>query len=174
MPFASRSLRAEGAVLALGAALVLMGVGALAAQRWKQQGTEAASCCRFEGASFGMTRAQIEERFEGASAGTFSFAKEGEKEVLRWDRKGSSGPWPASIRFEMHDGILTAIRAKLEPGGALTDGPALEESPFSVVARRPLPDGRIDYVALVRDCSRQQGEIAALLASAPDGGVVHK
>jgi hypothetical protein len=173
MPSASPRLRAEAGALALGAVLVLAGVGALAAQRWKTQAKEAAACCRFEGASFGMTVQQIEERFEGASAGTFSFSKEGEKEVLRWNRKASSGPWPETIRFELHDGILTAIRAKLELGGALTDGPPLEESPFSVVARRPLPDGHVDYVALVRDCTRQQGEIAALLASAPDGGVVH-
>ena len=174
MPSVSPRLRAEGAALALGAVLVLAGVGALAAQRWKAQAKEAAACCRFEGAAFGMTGEQIKERFEGSGAGTFSFAKEGEKEVLRWDRKAAGGPWPESIRFELHDGILTAIRAKLEPGGVLTDGPPLEESPFSVTARRPLPDGRVDYVALVRDCTRQQGEIAALLASAPDGGTVHR
>ncbi len=178
-PPASRSIRAEGALIALGAALVIAGVGALAAQRWRSQSAEAAACCRFEGAAFGMTGAQIRERFEGSGAGAFSSAKEGVVEVLRWDRKGAGGPWPESIRFELHDGILTAIRAKLEPGGVLTDGPPLEESPFSVVARRPLADGRIDYVALVRDCTRQQAEIAAILgaarasdagAGAPDAG----
>lgn len=172
-PFGSRPIRAEGAAIALGAALVLAGVGALAAQRWQaRSAAEAAACCRFEGASFGMTGEQIRERFEGSGAGTWSRSVEGKVEVLRWERTASSGLWPASIRFELHDGLLTAIRARLEPGGLLSGGPPLEETPFSVTARRPLPDGSIDYVALVRDCKLQQAEIATLLsrAGAPDAG----
>lgn len=167
-PFGSRPIRAEGAALALGAVLMLAGVGALAARRWQaRSAAEAAACCRFEGASFGMTGEQIRERFEGSGAGTWSRSVEGKVEVLRWDRTASSGPWPASIRFELHDGILTAIRSRLEPGGMLSGGPPLEETPFAVTARRRLPDGSIDYVALVRDCKLQQTEIATLIAGAP-------
>lgn len=149
--------------LALLAAIAIAVVGALVAAS-APRSPVAQACCRFEGVSFGMTDAQIREGFVEARDGAWTRRKDGGVDVLEWARRTPSELAPERVRFELHAGFLTGIRARLGARSDLAKGAAFDSTSMSVTVRRPLDDGAVEYVSLVRDCTDHAPEVATLLA----------
>ena len=165
MPKPWRASRAELLGLLLGLGLLVWGGLELRAQLVGPEPEE--SCCRIGGAGFGMTAEQLRERFDPGAKGTWTLTTQGKDQLLEWKRAEDRPRAPREVRFELHQGILTGVRAKLDPQSEWAEGPARVETPLLVTVRRPAADGSVDYVSLARDCVQQADEVARLLGTAP-------
>lgn len=122
------------------------------------------------GASLGMSEAQVRERMKRAPPGAWSTAQEGKVQVLTWRAAAPTPKFAREIRFEIHEGLLTAVRAQIDPADSAARGPEIEITPMLVTARRPRSDGAVDYTSIARDCTVHADEVNALLGGSRDAG----
>ena len=70
-----------------------------------------------------------------------------------------------SLRLELHEGKLVAVRARIAASHPLAQGDRLWRSASAVLSRAARPDGDIDFVLIARDCPTHRAEVARLLSS---------
>lgn len=111
----------------------------------------------FMNVRLGMTPAQVRARI--ARPGRFATATDPQGLlVLTWTPNDPADP-VEEARFEVHDGMVVAIRARLrEPRPA-----ALAIAPESVRRTAPRPEGGSDLTLLARGCALHEEEVADLL-----------
>jgi len=80
--------------------------------------------------------------------------------ALEWHGRS---PGVRSLRLELHDGKLVAIRARLAPTHPLAHGDSLWQSSTAVLSRRSRDDGDFDFLLVARDCPTHRDEVARLL-----------
>jgi len=83
--------------------------------------------------------------------------------ALEW--RGTS-PDVRSLRLELHDGRLVAVRARLAASSPLARGDRLWQSSAAVLSRAPRGDSDVDYLLVARDCPTHRDEVARLLGRA--------
>ena len=127
-------------------------------------------CCRPGGAALGMSEPQVRARMKGAPPGTWASARDGKIEVLTWRASVPSPRFAHEIRFEIHEGLLTAVRARVDVKDNAAKGPGIEITPMLVTARHPRGDGTVDYTSIARDCTAHADEVNALLAAGKKPG----
>jgi hypothetical protein len=167
-PPSVRSSEIRMVVVWLGLALAL--IGALTAAVFWAGLPDPPAQPRVLGVALGMTSDQVQAGFQGSSSGTWTTSSSGDELILRWKRTGPDGELPVSVAFEFHSDALVVVRAEVGLGSALARGDAIESTPAELVARTGLADGGVDVVILARDCSRNTGEVARLLAQSQRRG----
>jgi hypothetical protein len=150
-------------LVSTGAAALIF--GAVTALAWPSRVADGAPRGPLHGVALGMTAEQIGARFDAAGGGTWERRRQGKIDVLTW-RSRVDAPGARELRFDLHDGLLVAIRARVPPADELAQGLRLTVTPLSLTARLPRADGAVDYVTLARDCTTSADEVAALLGAA--------
>lgn len=116
------------------------------------------------GVRLGMTAAQIRERFDRGTAAAWRTEVSGPDLALI---RAPAGELDRETRFEIHAGMLVAIRMDVRDDLPEAAGAPLVTTPASVVSRsRPEP-GRTRIAVLARDCPTHADEVSALLSRAP-------
>jgi hypothetical protein len=145
----------KAAVLALFVAALAAGV-ALARSLGQADGPALGS---FHGVRLGMTASTVRERFEAPALGAWqSVPQTGAGDVvLAW----AAAKGPAAARFELHSGLLVAVRAVVEPSDSDAARPSVEAS-HAVVRTRQEADGAVRITILARDCPTHHAEAERL------------
>jgi hypothetical protein len=110
------------------------------------------------GVRLGMTPAEVRARFE--PEGTFSMTP-GDEGELRLDWRAVGEQVLTEARFEFHEGLLVAIRAK--HGAEATSVQRLEVSPWAVRVARVDANNRAETLLLARGCPAHESEVQELL-----------
>jgi hypothetical protein len=117
----------------------------------------------FYGVRLAMTASDLRAHFEPGAPGHWHTETTPDREIAMVWAADAPERHPAVLRarFEIHSGLLVAIRAE-----ARTEGPPLEKSLSAVLARHPLPGDRerASITILARDCPTHADEARALLA----------
>ncbi|NLY94983.1 MAG: hypothetical protein GXY23_13265 [Myxococcales bacterium] len=112
------------------------------------------------GVRLGMTPAEVRARFE--PEGKFSITPSNDGGIwLEWSATGDQPITEA--RFEFHEGILVAIRAKHGEDGAIAVQ-RLDVSPWAVRYARVDENNRAETTLLARGCPAHESEVQELLA----------
>lgn len=120
----------------------------------------------FYGARLGLTASELRARFAPPVPGAFRIAADAPRSgdlALEWRPLRPSASSPGTARFELHAGLLVAIRGTVGPNSSIADGPPLSESPVSLISRRRNLDRTVTFAILARDCPTHADEIRALL-----------
>ena len=124
----------------------------------------------FADVRLGMTADEVRSRFSPGGAGAWRIeASPGGEAVLTWGATARE-PVVRTARFEIHGGILVAVRALVRGEAPKAHGPAVEASHAVVVGRRPEGSDLVTLTILARDCPTHADEARALAASAPRSG----
>lgn len=119
----------------------------------------------FHGVWLGMTTHQVRERY--ALPGSWSTATQPDGlVVLQWLPAAEESD-VTSARFEVHQGLLVAVRAELA-AGAPRHLPPLEVASDLVQTSEIRPDGTTYVRLIARNCPLHAAEVAPLLASTPN------
>lgn len=110
------------------------------------------------GVRLGLTPAQLRARFEAPGPGSFRTVP-GPELALEW---AGASPEP-SLRFEFHDGMLVALRARVRSNDPAAQGPPVVVSNAAVLARRGAGTDRTEVTWLARDCPTHADEARRLL-----------
>jgi hypothetical protein len=147
---------------ALLAALVLVALaaGVVVARASLKRGGESTDLGTFHGARLGMTASAVRARFVEPALGTWqSLPRIAGDEVLAW----SASKGEENVRFELHSGMLVAVRATVAATDDAATRPALETS-RAVVRTRATDGGLVHVTILARDCPTHAAEAARLAA----------
>jgi len=125
------------------------------------------------GARLGQTATQLRAAFRPPGSGRFRAAagRAGSGDLaLAWEPSpgGDAAPVPQEVRFELHAGLLVAIRATLPDANPHADGSVLEVRDASVSVREKNPDKTVSLTILARDCPTHAAEVRALLEARTD------
>ena len=167
------------AVSRAAAVSVVVVVGLLGATGWAVVSTlslGAAEAPSFYGARLGQSASDLRRQLVPPVPGTFRAAADAPANgdlALEWFPDAGPIPSAASTaprraRFEIHSGLVVAIRATLPPASPLSDGPRLSTTPVSVLSRRENPDHSVSFSILARDCPTHAEEVRALLQAASE------
>lgn len=113
------------------------------------------------GVRLGMTADQIRERFDRGATAEWRTELSGPDLALV---RSPAGSLDREARFELHGGMLVALRLDLPPDAPESDGPNLATTPGSVLSRAVETGGRVRLDLLARDCPTHAGEVARLLS----------
>jgi hypothetical protein len=119
----------------------------------------------FHGVRLGMTMEQAHAAFApgGPGQGEVELACGGIR--LEWKPEGQAPVrW---ARFELHEGILEAIRARVAADDFAASGEPLASTASVVVARERSDDGDVAVAILSRQCPEHSAEVEQLLARGP-------
>jgi hypothetical protein len=143
--------RAHAVVLGLWLALGL-------ASACSREGEEA-----LPGVRLGMSPRDVRERFTSGEGTWQTSVGAGDDTVLDWTARTSAQGNVSSARFEFHNGMLVAIRARFAEEG----GPErVSVSPKTVAIRRPDESGGVSLTVLARDCPTHRDEAARWVVQA--------
>ena len=109
----------------------------------------------FHGVRLGMTASQVRERFEEPALGTWqSLPTTGAGDVvLSW----LAAKGPAEATFELHNGMLVAVRAAVPADDVDAKRPKMEAS-RAVVRTRDVEGDHVRVMLLARDCPTHHAE----------------
>jgi hypothetical protein len=110
----------------------------------------------------GASASQARRQLETGAPGSFRVIASGEDAALEWTPSNESAEL-MSARLEFHLGQLVALRLRLSPGAAEADGPDLEVSRASVLARAPLPERGVELTWIARGCPTHAAELRRLI-----------
>lgn len=110
-----------------------------------------------EGLRLGYTPSMARDRFEPGPRGEFQSEAMGEDQALVWSPVADEEIREA--RLEFHLGQLVAVRLTADRESELAQGPALEISDTSVLAREPEGE-RIALTWLARSCPTHADEVS--------------
>jgi len=150
----------RGAVALLFVAALVAGV--LIARSWGRG--DGALLGTFHGVRLGMTASAVRERFEEPTLGAWQSTPQttgAGDVVLAW----AAAKGPAEARFELHNGMLVAVRAVVDAGDIDAKRPPVEAS-RAVVRTREDDAGRVRVTILARDCPTHHAEAERLAAQA--------
>lgn len=167
------------AVSRAAAVSIVVVVGLLGATGWAVVSTlsiGAAEAPTFYGARLGQSASDLRRKLVPPVRGTFRAAADAPANgdlALEWLPDPASGlsfasTAPRRARFEIHSGLVVAIRATLPPSSPLAEGPRLSTTPVSVLSRTENPDHSVSLSILARDCPTHAEEVRALLQAAPE------
>jgi hypothetical protein len=148
----------KGAVIALFVAALVAGV-VLARSFGREGGAELGT---FHGVRLGMTASAVRERFEEPALGAWQSTPQttgAGDVVLAW----AAAKGPAAARFELHNGMLVAVRAVVDVGDPDAKRPPAEAS-RAVVRTREDEEGHVRVTILARDCPTHHAEAERLAA----------
>lgn len=117
------------------------------------------------GVRLGMTAEQVRARFDGGAPASYR------TEITGLDVRLTRAPGGSLDReasFEIHEGMLVAVRLDLPDSAPEAAGPTLELTPMSVLARTPGGPGRVQIRLLSRTCPTHATEVAELVPSSPE------
>jgi hypothetical protein len=125
------------------------------------------------GARLGQTVGQLRAAFTPPGGGSFRAApgQAGTGDLaLDWAPSpgGDVDTAPRDVRFEVHAGLLVAIRAILPARNEHAEGPALQVRDASVAVRRKNNEQTVSFTLLARDCPAHADEVRALLGARTD------
>jgi hypothetical protein len=120
------------------------------------------------GARLGLGTADLRARLDVPARGAWR-VEGGDALTLTWipdptDPASASAAVPRELRFEFHDGLLVAIRARLDPAHPLASGPPFVETAGSVVERSRAEESLVALTQLASDCPTHAAEARALRA----------
>jgi hypothetical protein len=120
------------------------------------------------GVRLGMTAGAVRARLDTGARGVWR-AHGGDGLALEWipdpsDRAAPGPGVPRHLRFELHDGLVVAVRAKLDAAHPLAAGAPFVETSGSVLERAAGPDGLVTLTLVARDCPTHADEVRALRA----------
>ena len=115
------------------------------------------------GVRLGMTAAQIRDRFDRGTAAAWRTEVSGPDLALI---RAPAGELDRETRFEIHAGMLVAIRMDVRDDLPEAEGGPIVTTPASVVARSHPERGRTRISVLARDCPTHAAEVSALLSGA--------
>ncbi len=147
------------------AAFLLVLFGWIAGRTYQR--ATAQQIAELHGVRLGMTIAQAKAGFDLGPKGQWSVADGCEGGSLDWkpaDAASSSVHW---ARFEVHEGIVMAVRARLAPDDPNAEGEQLRTSNDAVAARETLGGGEVAVALLDRNCLEHSPEVSQLLAGGP-------
>lgn len=116
------------------------------------------------GVRLGMTADQIRERFDRGTEASWRTEVAGTDLTLI---RGPAGDLDRETRFEIHDGMLVAIRLDVRDDLPEADGDRIVTTPASVLVRSPEEPGRTRISLLARDCPTHADEVSSILSDAP-------
>lgn len=116
------------------------------------------------GVRLGMTAEQVRARFDGGAVASYRTEITGSD--LRLVR-APGGSLDREASFEIHEGMLVAVRLDLPDSAPEVAGPRLEVTPLSVLARQPGEPGRTQILLLSRTCPTHASEVAELVDPSP-------
>jgi hypothetical protein len=112
------------------------------------------------GVRLGMTAEQVRSRFEQGAPASWRTEVSGSDVALV---RGPGGSLDREARFELHSGMLVAVRLDLPAAAPEAQGAPLETTPGSVIARDAASGGRVRFRLIARDCPVHAAEVAAIL-----------
>jgi hypothetical protein len=135
--------------------------------------TDGRDAASLHGARLGQVAGQLRSAFAPPGAGSFRAApgQAGNGDLaLAWEPSpgGDTAIVPRDVRFELHAGLLVAIRAILPARNPHASGAPLQVRHASVVARIKNPDRTVSLTILARDCPTHAAEVRALLGDRTD------
>ncbi len=135
-------------------------------------GNSAGEPASLHGARLGQTASQLRVAFQPPGGGRFRAAAgvTGAGDLtLAWEpMPGAPGASaPREVRFELHAGLVVAIRAIVPDASPAARGPALQVRDASVSSRSQKPDQTVSLSILARDCPTHAAEVRALLSARP-------
>lgn len=110
------------------------------------------------GVPFGATAPEVRERFAAPGEGRWRAFDDGDVHVLEWRGQGRD-----RYRFELHAGLLVAVRATVPDTDPWAAGDRLDATAATVVTRAP-EEGGVAVTILSRDCPAHAAEVKRLLA----------
>ena len=129
------------------------------------------------GVRLGMSTQQVRERYDAPGTwstetlpdGTLVLAharSEADTEPRSEAGEGAEGPVsPAkSVRFEFHEGLLVAVRARV-PARSASAGDRLEIVPEAVRREATTPEGDLQITIIARNCPVHRAEVEELLST---------
>ncbi len=145
------------AVVALFVVALVSGV--VLARSWS--GRDGPELGGFHGVRLGMTASAVRERFEEPTLGAWrSLPSTGAGDVvLAW----TAAKGPAEAQFELHNGMLVAVRAAVEVTDPDAKRPPVQSS-RAVVRTRTDEGGHVRVTVLARDCPTHHDEAERLAA----------
>ncbi|MDQ3032906.1 MAG: hypothetical protein M3Y87_10850 [Myxococcota bacterium] len=139
----------------------LLALSALVATIVMPSGPEIPS---IRGVRLGMSAEQVRARFEdGAPASWRTEIAGGDLALIR----APGGSLDRESRFELHNGMLVAIRLDLPDDAPEASGETLAITPGSVTERAPAEPGRVALSVLARDCPTHAEEVSRILSRGP-------
>lgn len=117
----------------------------------------------FPGIRLGMAPRDVRDRFEQGGLGTWQTRAGTQGDTaLEWTATAAASP-VASARFEFHNGMLVALRARLPEQAT---GETVRTSAKTVTLRAPAPDGGTAVTLIARDCPTHREEAETLMKRA--------
>lgn len=113
------------------------------------------------GVRLGMSAEQVRERFEGGAPASWRTEIAGADLALI---RAPGGSFDRESRFELHNGMLVAIRLDLRDDLPESSGERIAITPGSVTARSTLEPGRVALTVLARDCPTHAEEVSRILS----------
>jgi hypothetical protein len=113
------------------------------------------------GTWLGMTPTDVRDRFRAPGPGTWR-SEQRTDPALVWT--AAEGAPPTTAYFEFHGGVLVAVRLDVPRTDPDAQGPAVDVSTASVLARRGQADQRVEITLLARDCPTHAEEVRRLIA----------
>ncbi len=146
----------KAAALALFVAALAAGV--LLARSWGGMASGGPELGAFHGVRLGMTASAVRERFEAPAPGGWQSTPQttgAGDVVLAW--AAASGE--SDARFELHNGMLVAVRAIVPPGDPDAQRPPVEASRAVVRTSEDDPGhAKVSITILARDCPTHHAE----------------
>lgn len=112
------------------------------------------------GVRLGMTADQIRARFDRGTSAAWRTEVSGTDLTLI---RAPAGDLDRETRFEIHDGMLVAIRLDVPDDRPEASGEPLATTPASLTARTRSEPGRTQISVLARDCPTHAQEVARIL-----------
>lgn len=119
------------------------------------------------GVHLGMTIAQAKVGFDLGPKGQWSVAAGCEGGSLDWKPEDAASTSVRWARFEVHDGVIVALRLRLAPNDPSAEGERLQTSDAVIAARETLAEGEVAVALLDRQCLEHAPEVLQLLAGGP-------
>jgi len=147
------------------AAFLLVLFGWIAGRTYKR--ATAQQIAELHGVRLGMTIPQAKAGFDLGPKGQWSVAAGCEGGSLDWKPEDAASTSVRWARFEVHDGVVVALRLRLAPDDPNAGGERLQTSDDAVAARETLGEGEVAVALLDRRCLEHAPEVSQLLAGGP-------
>lgn len=136
--------------------LMLAAVLTLVMSWWVLKPTESTD---FRGVRLGLSASDTRASFQTSGQGEWS-SEANPEPSLRW--KASAGGLIREAVFEFHQGMLVAIRMKVDPSSLDAQGAPLQVTPAQVISRERV-EGDVVVTVLSRSCPTHTTEVLRLL-----------
>jgi hypothetical protein len=117
----------------------------------------------FRGARLGMTAEHLRRTFDAGGLWRAAPHDAGDLRLEWVPAAGAAEGGARHVTFELHEGLLVAIRAELDPSAPEASCRSLDVSDAAVRARGPIADGGVLVRVIARNCPTHAAEVGAIL-----------